>query len=462
MRGNISIYTDRFANNSDPTIAVRDLYAMQSFRSALSEVLAAYDILEEDNPKTIQAFEWQGFRADLELAIRERTISDEAHRSRVGRVLITTVFEARGLPHQHLFIMGLSEGIFPARQSEDPLYSDPERDELASLDIRIETTAGRNKDQGLFYEMCALAQRTLTLSRPTRDDGGNEWAESVFWKRAVEILHGADSEALRVGEVPPLEKATSQRELIVSLSRALNEPDNLSDLAVRAALAYVWDKPAWMNVLRGREIELAREAVGVPFNRYSGVLRDSALLAEVERMLGPDRIWSASQFNDLGLCAFRFFSRRMLKLEPYNEPESGLDVLQLGSLNHKILEDTYERIRRENLTISEENTDAALDILHEEAQRILATAPRDFGFHATPFWEQEKANLLDKLVRLVRHDFSPESPIRKLADGDDRIPWQLEAGFGYRSTPPLEIDGQPGCCERGVILTAWMLRAAMW
>ena len=39
-----------------------------------------------------------------------------------------------------------------------------------------------------------------------------------------------------------------------------------------------------------------------------------------------------------GLCGFRFFSRRLLHLEPYEEPESGLDALQLGSLNHKILE----------------------------------------------------------------------------------------------------------------------------
>ena len=359
-------------------------------------------------------------------------------------VLITTVFEARGLPHKHLFIMGLSEGVFPARQTEDPLYSDAERESLTQMGIRVETAAARNKDQGLFYEMCALAEETLTLSRPTRDDNGNDWAESVFWKRAVEVLDGAQPETLRVGAVPALEKAASQRELLVSMSHALNDPNALPNPMLTAAIASLRETAIWQNVLRGRHIELMRESVGMPFDRFSGVLRHPDLLAAVQQSLGPDKKWSATQFNDLGLCGFRFFSRRLLHLEPYEEPESGLDALQLGSLNHKILEDTYARIAAEGLSINPDHADAALHILEEEAARILETAPQTFKFHATPFWEQEKSNLMDKLRRLVQLDFSDDSPIRKLADGDNRFPAQLEAGFGYNGEPLLAIDGPAG------------------
>jgi ATP-dependent helicase/DNAse subunit B len=210
------------------------------------------------------------------------------------------------------------------------------------------------------------------------------------------------------------------------------------------AVSHLSERRVWANVLRGRQIELNRESTGLPFDRFGGVLRDPALLAEVQRRLGPEKIWSATQFNDLGLCAFRFFSRRLLRLEPYEEPESGLDALQLGSLNHKILEDTYARIRAEHLTITEENADVAEVILREEAARILETAPQDFGFHAASFWHQEKDNILGKLVRLVRLDFSPDSPIRNLLTGADRIPFELEAAFGDVDASLLEIDGPAG------------------
>jgi len=96
------------------------------------------------------------------------------------------------------------------------------------------------------------------------------------------------------------------------------------------------------------------------------------------------------------------------------------------------------------LTITEENADAAEVILREEAARILDTAPQVFGFHAASFWEQEQENILAKLVRLVRLDFSPDSPIRKLISEEKRIPLELEAGFGYDGNPLLEIDGPAG------------------
>ena len=53
------------------------------------------------------------------------TLTNNTNRS--GKILITSVTDARGLPHEHVFIPGLSEGIFPRPTPEDPIYLDSER-----------------------------------------------------------------------------------------------------------------------------------------------------------------------------------------------------------------------------------------------------------------------------------------------------------------------------------------------
>lgn len=433
-----------------PDIVVRDLYAMHGFRAALAEILSAYDLLAEMRYKgEAVTIAWESFRADLQLALQRRMLSDMARRSRAGRVLITTVLEGRGLPHPFVFVLGLSEGIFPQRQAEDPLYSHKERQALAASGVDVQTEGG--SEAGLFYEMCALAQQRLTLSRPTLDDGGNEWSPSAFWKNALELLADAPLTHIPPGAALPLSQAANQRELFVSLSRALNyHPDELPP-AVWQAVGAVRDLPHWINLRRGRAIERGREAFHLPFDRFSGILRDPALIAEAARFI-EDNIWSATQFNELGMCAFQFFSKRLLGLERYDEPEEGLDVLQLGSLNHAILEETYRRFQGKNLSFAPENLAPALDILYQAAEQVLETAPQRFGFQVTPLWEQEKANLLAKLEQVIRLDFSDDSPILKLLSDEagPRYILRQEAPFGAAGEPYLLI-GRGRLRTRGYI-----------
>ena len=91
-------------------------------------------------------------------------------------------------------------------------------------------------------------------------------------------------------------------------------------------------------------------------DRYSGLLTDPQLIAWVAGELGPQRPWSASQLNELGACRYRFFAKRLLGLEELWQPEPGLNALDLGTLNHEILERTYGDVARRRLTIEEEKS----------------------------------------------------------------------------------------------------------
>ncbi len=220
----------------------------------------------------------------------------------------------------------------------------------------------------------------------------------------------------------------------------------------------------WLNVLHGRALEAQRADPAVPFDQYGGVLTNAALIAAAARRLGPDHVWSASQFNDYGMCPFRFFARRLLKLEELEEPQEGLDQLQLGSINHAILEHTYQQVAAEGLAITPENRERALDLLDETAAQIFATAPRQYGFRPSPVWAHEQAEMLRRLRWLVELDFSDEHPfqlqgrqradkrpVAARVDGLMRIPYGQEAVFGGDDLP-LVLDGAAGPVRvRGVI-----------
>ncbi len=413
-------------------IIERDLIALQAFKRVLRGLLTTQRLLTSLGLERNAVVQRADFIRELQRVVGVTRIEKGAGRS--AKVLVTTVADARGLPHKHIFIPGLSEGIFPAPIPEDPLYLDSERLALRQAGIHLETQSERAADEGLFYEIINAARESLTLSRPTVNNGAL-WPESHLW-RAVKILY-SDSQALieqgriRLGDVVALHDASTRTEAALAVANALNQGESGGEL-------YTWlattQQVHWNHVHRARQIEYRRMTVS---NRdaYSGRLTRLDLLDWVAHELGPQRVWSASQFNDYGVCGFRFFAKRLLKLQRIEEAETGLDALQLGTLNHAILEETYARLG--NLTIESPHAEQTLTVLSEVAGEILTDAPRRYGFRASPLWEQEKVALLRRLESLVQLDFSESNPLSKLLNTHPRQPYRQEMPFSPDEQPVL-------------------------
>jgi ATP-dependent helicase/DNAse subunit B len=175
---------------------------------------------------------------------------------------------------------------------------------------------------------------------------------------------------------------------------------------------------------------------GRKLDHYSGRLQDARLLEWIANELDDEHIWSASQFNDYGMCGFRFFAKRLLKLEEMEEPEDGMDAAQRGTVIHAILEETYRQLAQRGVSITPEHLGTAIEILRAVADQILPDAPRQYGFRASVLWTQEQATLMRKVEALVRADFSDESPLGKAFKGDVRFPYMQEV-------PLSEANGQP-------------------
>lgn len=408
-------------------ITRQDLMAWSGLKRILRDFSSSDDVLREVYGAAAQ-IDWPRFWSLLKQAVESTTL-EPGDRSRAGQVLVTTAAEARGLPHRHVYILGLSEGLFPADVPQDPLFLDSERERLQAHGIPLATQAERNDDQGLFYELISLPQESLTLSRPTFQ-AGKVWIESHLWRAVRRVYPDLAPTTGKLGAVVPALDSASGSEMLLGVASQLNgyDPSHAeSALHIKSWLRHDSGFAAhWRRIEAGRRVELGRLS-NAPFDRYSGVLTRPDLLAEVARQLGGERVWSASQLNDYGHCGFRFFAKRLLKLEEFKEPELGLDAAQLGSLNHRILEETYRAIAGRALRIDEENLRVALDLFASAADDILDRAPKLFQFRATATWQEEKQVLRNRLMALIRHDFSPESPLAKF--GDRRYVHDLELKF---------------------------------
>ena len=417
---------------ADPN-SQRDAAALDSLRKITRDLLVTGQILHSGlgEPSEI---EWNQFWSNLKYALQNSS-ERPTDVTRDGRVLVTTATEARGLPHEHVYIMGLAEGLFPAETSEDPIYLDSERENLQSKGIQLAAQAERADDRGLFVELISLPQRSLTLSRPTFKDG-KVWLESYLWRSVVQAFPQLPIATATVGRVVPLREAASPAELMLAMAEQLAEERATGANDVLAGQVWFDSDPQyarrWRQIRRGQTIELGRLSTSA-FDQFSGQITRPQLRSEAAKRLGTNRVWSASQLKDYGLCGFRFFAKRLLKLDEIKEPEAGYDVLQLGLLNHKILEDAYRQFGEIGLIIHVDNLTRALEIFEPIAMERLESAPLDFGFLAGASWQAEKAMLFRRLKALIKLDFSAESPLNRIAR--DRRVYDVEHRFEH-----VEID----------------------
>lgn len=400
---------------ADAVIIARDLAAMHAFKRLLRGLLSAQALA--GSLGYARQTDRRAFLRDLRTNVESTTV--ERGTRREGKALLTTVADARGLSHGHVFILGLSEGLFPQPAPEDPLLLDSERRHLRAQGIILPTQAERAADDGLFYGLVGQARAMLTLTRP-HSKNGESWAASHLWRAARAVFTPesvrVQTERLKLGEVPA-EPATQHEAALLAAERLLEGKP-------AAHLLRSVDAGYWGRIRRAQDVELGRMSTA-PHDHYSGRLHDANLVGWVGEQLDERKIWSASQLNDYGICGFRYFSSRLLKLEPLEEPEDGMDTRQLGTLYHEILEATYTRLGG---AIVPERLDEALTVLHETAADLMQSAPTRLRFRAAPQWAQEQAVLLRRLERLVRADFTGEAPISKHFGGQREI-YQQEAKF---------------------------------
>jgi ATP-dependent helicase/nuclease subunit B len=382
--------------------------------------LASADLLLGEPERDAAAFV-----AELEAALAR--VRYGAEEPRAGAIAILPVLVARGANFEHVVLLGLAEGEWPARPTEPPIYTRRERTALIAAGIPLAPRDPAD-ERSLFYEAASRASRSLTLTRTRLDEGGNSLPASPYQRSLLELFttQSVPARQVRAGSSPDLAEAASEQEVLIALAQSPN-------------LQLVGRFPSLVpHITRAIAIEQAREGT-TAYGRYEGLIDEETVLAALAEQLGPAHRWSITQINDYTTCPFRFAAAHLLRLVPVAEPEEGLEQVGRGRLYHAILAQAGKAWASSDLDFSASNEAPLLAALDSAAATVLEEAPTRYGFTPGPLWAWEQDHTRRRLAQAIR---------RALHEGGERErfrPVASEVGFGLqRGVGPLRIETSAG------------------
>jgi ATP-dependent helicase/nuclease subunit B len=210
----------------------------------------------------------------------------------------------------HVFIVGMQAGGFPALAPRSPILDETERAELANLGLPIDTReVWDQREQELFRVIAAGARSSLTISRARLDEKGREVVHSAFVDAVTDVANCG--------------------EYVIPSSQVVIEGTPLFTSAASLDQAVL-----------GATIERIRATQTL--SRYNGSIESPALLDWLKVEFGDDRLWSPTQLEEFAKCPWAYFSKRALRLEKLDDPDEDMDKATRGSILHLSLNRFYD------------------------------------------------------------------------------------------------------------------------
>lgn len=354
-----------------------ELLSYESFRDALKEMTA----FEDGRAMDLAAF------SDSVLDVLE-TFTTPTHPG-TGGIPFHQPNTIIGGQFDHVFVLGMVEGMMPATTNQDAVVDFHEQRELEEKGVMFDRPVEFPRWEALsFYYVLLAAKKSITLSYPKAIDI-EEKLPSLFFDR--------------LGIVPvnakPVSISSSREEMKVFL-RLGTEESTETFAAARHQF----------------EVERRRESA-LPYDEYDGVIGIP---------IRPEsRVWSASQLTKIGQCPFKWFSEKVLKLSAVDEADTDLRSSVMGRLYHKTLQLAVERA-----ILAENFRTGVLDEL-EPAFRE-AEADEEIAVSELPNWEHRRSEHLITLKKAVESpDFIAEGSRVIATEKSFDANWN---GFAMRGT----------------------------
>ncbi len=292
-----------------------ELLAWQAVLSAFEEMELMFGWLRQGD-RTLALNE---FSALLRRMLQGITV-DLAERQELG-VQLVSPGTASGMRFPLVFILGLTEGEFPAQPRESWLYGDGDRRLFGEMGLELSTAVGRGLLEDFYFALAiAMASEKLVLSAVT----DSEKLPSRYLNEVTRLF--ADTAiAVETTGIEQIVAATPE----VARSRA--------DL-IRGSLRHCWqgtDKTAaWQEIYDALQ---AGFSTGLTERAIIEANRTDAYAGAVSAELIEPRRFSASALERYATCPFAYFVTDILGLGDWDEADEGLDALSAGAIWHEIL-----------------------------------------------------------------------------------------------------------------------------
>ena len=346
----------------------------------LGELLAAVEKADRwVNDKTTQ------------FTLREliHTISDLCQHEPLGTTLdetgcvrVLSAPSVRGLHFDYLFVVDLSEKSFPALGQPESLYSEDEYRQLRRGGLPVVDHTERSRDEMLlFYEVITRAARKLWLTYAALDESGQPLCPSPYvveFERACGEGRLAHVSEVRISPIPEGARPLSDREWrLMATSRALaNDEPSVHLLVEHGRQASL--TATHHNLLAGLNVVAERQS-GERFGVFEGVLNDADIAGLLQQRFGPDKLWSATQFEEYGLCPYRFFMNQVLAVEEPEDISLDIDYGARGRALHETLTKAHRYLneRAGRPQSPSELDESSLTLLQSEMLEMLRNTIAD-------------------------------------------------------------------------------------
>ena len=395
-----------------------DLMALGRMEEVLGELAAS-------PPARDLRISLEEFVGEVTLAASE--VHFEAGAASSQAVTLREVHGARGAHAPVVFVVGLTEGVFPTTLSSRPFYSEAERRRLNELGLGLEQQEDAQcREMFLFYTALTRATRRLYLTYPATDSRGKTRLRSHFVDEVEALLEEPQRcrRSARLSEwPPPLERVAGGEELLERwVASAAERPGPLGDeLAAAGMLLAQADRRRLEAVCEGAAQVRQREGPE-PLDAYDGVLGGEKVRPLLAQEFGPARLYSASQFDHYARCPFAFFLKYLVGLEPPQVPPEQMEPADLGQVCHQVLAQLYRRCRAAGRRVGED-PELTEDMLDEELGRVFSEELRLRLGLSRVLMEVYRGEVRELLGRLLRE--------RPEAEGfGDLEPRFFELAFG--------------------------------
>ncbi len=367
----------------------------------------------------------------------------EARRPKEGRagvgVLVGTLGTAYGNQLDRVYVLGMAEGLFPARPAADPLTaSDGGADPFGRRERQRE-----GDRRAMLGSLAAADGGRVTLSFP-RSDGASQALHPSRWllermsQRAGEPVYASDLARLYRAEHPWLERINSAHD---GVTRSPAAPD-LAELRLKDVLAWNADGhdlarhplASRSDLPLGAALRAGRDRRSREFTRYDGNLAECAATSRVlargfdSQSRGAS---SATAVERWATCHFQYFLHNVLRVEATQCPEEEWTITPVdrGTLIHAVYEQFFrELLAAGRCTPGDSFTDADHTRLEEIAQERFQQL-EDQGRTGHPLaWENARASILADLHAQMerdetwRRDDALMPALFEQSFGDDRNP----------------------------------------
>jgi ATP-dependent helicase/nuclease subunit B len=330
---------------------------------------------------------------------------------------------------KHSFVIGVNDGVIPAKIKDEGFVSEEERELLGSYGMELAPTSMERllEENFLVYSAFLSPSHHLYISYALADEEGKSLLASSYIKRIKEMFPNLE-EKLSLNEPADL---TQEEQLMF-----VHTPNTtLSNLAVQLQTwmrKYPVD-PLWWDVyntlLDSEEWQ----------DKTQQVLRSlfykneaKKLEQKVSRKLYGDHMEaSVSRMEKFSSCAFSHFASHGLKLK--DRKIYRLEAPDIGQLFHAALKHISDKLRQSG-SDWKHLTKQECEVLAKEAVHILAPKLQGEILLSSNRFQYIKRKL-ETIITRASHILSEHSKASKFT------PIGLELGFGKKEElPPIQVN----------------------